>query len=565
MTKLTLLAGLLALFMSGIVSGAPSVIEKYVGVYLRPGPEGSSLVLKFESGVPSAKAVYSKKDNASEIRFKAKSPRQILKRVYYANPDVPYKKVIFWADPSSSQCIVQLWHRKLPTKLPVWAMKNTPAKEMIIPLYEAKVPQRKLAAKTPSVMKNGISLNVKSDPLDKLLRSVAAEANRSMVFGDEVTGSVSVNVQNLKYEDAVDVILKPTKYRADHKGDVTVIRSAKEGLVFRVFQLKYIDVNTVVTKIQEVMKTAQATADSHTNSIFVSDTVEGINQIEQMLAQLDRIPNQVEVEAAIIQLDDSDSRDIGFELAANIATNNVGGSELTNSIQSTRVSPFDPAAAAPRGFFVGLSWKSVTGMLGALAQKTKLTVLARPRVLALNDEQASIIIGSRLGYKTTTVSATGGAVEDVKFLTVGTQLTLKPHVTENKHIIMSIKPEISDGAIDANTLLPTEKTTASETKVIAMNGQTIILGGLLRDRTEVTEKKVPILGDIPLLGFFFKGRTESTTKSEIMILLSPKIVDQTVDVAHQKEGELFLNRIYERRLNSIPAPSREERVKLNDE
>jgi len=163
---------------------------------------------------------------------------------------------------------------------------------------------------------------------------------------------------------------------------------------------------------------------------------------------------------------------------------------------------------APKGIFLNLSWQSVSGVLALLSSNNKLNLLARPRVLSVNDQDASVIIGSRLGYKTVTVTTTG-TIEDVKFLVVGTQLKIRPHITESGDVLMHINPEVSDGSIDPKTGLPSEKTTTSDTKVIAKDGQTIVMGGLLRDRVEKTVDKIPLLGDLPLFGFFFSGTSET--------------------------------------------------------
>ncbi len=425
---------------------------------------------------------------------------------------------------------------------------DPPAPSLAMPVVKPTIPTR-----LPRGQK-GVSLNVKVAPIDKVLRTLAAASNKSLVFGDEITGSLTVNLKDLPYEKAVDTILKPTKYRAEHTEDATIIRSAKEGKSFREFQMQYVDANAVKTNVVDIAKDAQVTVDPFTNSIFVVDTVESLNQIERMLASMDQVPKQVEVEAAVVEISKNRTDQEGFD-ASGLIKSGIK-SDIQDDISTKKISPFDQNSASLKGFFVGLSWNSVRGILGLLQQTSDITLLARPRIVALSDQEAAIVIGSKLGYKVRTHLSTGQTQEEVKFLIVGTQLRIKPHITANGDILMYIRPEISDGEVDPTTQIPSEKTTNSETKIIVKDGQTIIMGGLLRDRTEKTIDKVPILGDIPLLGFFFRGTTERTIKNEIMILLSPTVLDNKVIGGHQIENARMMDRLYKGRIDSIPAPKR---------
>ena len=110
---------------------------------------------------------------------------------------------------------------------------------------------------------------------------------------------MSVTLENLPYEQAVDMILRPTGYRAEHAGDITVIRSAKDDKTFHAFKLKYVDVNQILKTVTDIAsKDAQVSADPNTNSIFVTDRVESLRHLELMLTALDEEPRQVEVDTA---------------------------------------------------------------------------------------------------------------------------------------------------------------------------------------------------------------------------------------------------------------------------
>lgn len=542
------------LILGLVVNYAVANDTQFKGVQILEESDGYKLILKFWPKVPGYSTIYSKKQNGTEIRWNASAEENLYKIYNFKNADVMFTKVAVWVDKKKGKGILQMMHRQSDS----YSLVQRNGNELVLllrPEKERQFASADVPKAQPRPPQKLINLNVKDAPLNKLLRTLAAESQKSVVFGSEVDGSVTVNVKDMTYEQAVDTVLKPTKFRAEHTSNATVVRSAKEGKSFRVFHLSNVDVNPILKQVQDMAKDGTVTADPHTNTLFVTDSVENLVAIERMLATIDVPIKQVEVETAILELEDQTSTDIGFNFDSVIHAGRTATDKIASEISTKRISPFDPGAAAPKGMFVGLTWQSVHGILGLLNQNSKLTVLARPRVVALNDQEANILIGSKIGYKTTTVSTTG-TVEDVKFLTVGTQLRIKPHITSLNDILMQIKPEVSDGSLDPVTRVPSEKTTSSETKVLAKDGQTVVIGGLLRDRTEKVESKVPILGDIPLLGFFFKGTTESVQKNEIVILLSPKLIDQNAIASFERERVEMLQKHHARRINSLPEPQR---------
>ncbi len=524
-----------------------SAAANFVQASLESAKEGKKLVIEFDPEVPAYNTYYLAKQKASLITWHSGAARRFYQKFLFAPGDSPFTRVILQVDPIKGKGMLAIWHRagsgyslaKISTRFLVLGVgMNTNERFLASGLPQTP----RMPARVPAASSHRITLNVKRSPLDKLLRSLASEAQKSLVFGEEVAGTVNVNLKDMEYERAIDTILRPTKYRAEHMGDVTVIRSAKDGKAFRIFSLKNIDVNNILKSVQDIAKSGQVSIDPHTNSLFVSDQVEVLNAVEGMVEALDRSPQQVDVESAIIDIEDTENKTIGVDVSGAIHTN-LGGTQLINSAATAGISTINPTDVPPQGMFVGLSWNSIQAMLALLQTKDKVNVLARPRVVALNDQEASILIGSKLGYKTTTFSATGQAIENIQFLTVGTILKIKPHITAGGDILMQISPEISDGKIDPTTSIPTETTTSSDTKVLAKDGQTIVIGGLLRTRTEKSENKVPFLGDIPIIGALFRASVDSVVKSEIMILLNPKIVTPEVASISQREGAAVIDRI----------------------
>ncbi|MBI4404245.1 MAG: type II secretion system protein GspD [Deltaproteobacteria bacterium] len=523
---------------------------RFVDSFIREDEAGKKLVLQFSPRVPVYAVVRFKTQNVSEVQWKSKAAQSVTKTYFVDGDTDRLVKAVVGVQAAEGKGILQIWHGTSSS----YELGEEKGNELVLRLAGPPALSKvaKVASPVPIPIKQdsrSITLNVKRAPLDKVLRTLASEGQKSLVFGEEVTGFVSVNVRNLNYEDAVDTILRPTKYRAEHTPDATIVRVANDGKSFRVFHIKNVDVNVIKPTITDIAKNGQVTIDPNTNSIFVFDVVDVLSNVERMIATLDQTPQQVEVEAAILDIEDQDSKDIGFDLRGV----DIHNGDVSVDFNSQKVSPLDSATS--KGFYVGLTWKSVRGILGFLATNSKVHTLARPKVVTLSDKEATIIIGSKIGYKTL-LSTNQGTMEQVNFLTVGTQLRITPHITKSGDILMHIKPEISDGQLDAKTNVPVENTTAAENHVLAKDGQTIVIGGLLRQKKEKREDKIPILGDIPLLGLFFKGSTEQTIKSELMILLSPKIVNQQVLNANEAHGSRMLDSINPERVQLKQPPSK---------
>ena len=188
--------------------------------------------------------------------------------------------------------------------------------------------------------------------------------------------------------------------------------------------------------------------------------------------------------------------------------------------------------------------------------ETKL--LSSPRIAAVNNEEASILIGTREAYITDTVTqgqSTTTTAESVTFLDVGVQLNVTPVINEDGFVTMKIRPEVS--AIDrylttyystgtVRSEIPIVSTTTAETTVMVKDGYTIIIGGLIKDETVRTTKKIPILGDIPFLGMAFRQIDEDKEKTEIVVFLTPHIITGDKDMPDWEEKEIRGLRGYEK-------------------
>jgi type IV pilus assembly protein PilQ len=276
---------------------------------------------------------------------------------------------------------------------------------------------------------------------------------------------------------------------------------------------------------------------AHYDTIVVYDYPEKIAMIEDMLKHFDVRPKQVLVEATILSAVLHEDTDLGFDW------NFLSGTAVTGfpaNLTGTDGTPIEihGFASLDDGLRIGISSDTLQGFISALETVTDVTVLANPKILALNKQEGSVLIGKNLGYRSSTTIGQGGVATEgeVKFFETGTQLVFRPYIGNDGYIRMEIFPKDSSAELDADGV-PQETTTQLKTNILVKDGETIVLGGLFRDVTNTTRKQVPILGDLPLIGMAFRSTVDNVEREEVMIMLTPHIIDEPSQIDGQQRAE----------------------------
>lgn len=238
-----------------------------------------------------------------------------------------------------------------------------------------------------------------------------------------------------------------------------------------------------------------------------------LKRIEDCIVQMDQAPRQVMIEAHVLQITLGNDLRHGINYRELFA---IAGSDLEFDIRG-----FADPLASP-AVFARISGRDVTGLLELLKSTTEAKTLASPRVMVVNGQTARIQVGEQLGYKVITITETA-AVEEVKFLDVGVVLEVTPRISRVGRVLMRVKPEVSDGIINPDTLLPEEETSELETDVLLADGQGVVIGGLIQERFNDTVQKVPWLGDLHLIGWMFRRSERIKDRTEVIITLVPRI------------------------------------------
>ena len=426
-----------------------------------------------------------------------------------------------------------------------------------------------------------ISLNVRDADLSSVLKLWAEQRKLNIMAGKDVTGKVTADLYGVTLDEALNAVLDVNGYGYRQEGNFIYIYT-KQQLAemklqeavteMRVYQLNYINVDDARQIIQpalsakaKVATTSRAAEGipsggdtvggdsiSGRDALVITDYVENLDKVQMILKVLDVRPKQVLIEATILEVTLQDDCSLGIDF------NVLAGVDFKDLVPAAGYNVLNPNATATTaglagfrpdipwgrtgttgfatpgtGFNIGVMTNEVSFFVHALETVSDVNVLSNPKVLALNKQRAEVIVGRRLGYRTTTVTQTS-AVETVEFLDTGTQLQFRPFISDDGFIRMEIHPEVSNGSIDGLGL-PSETTTEVTCNVMVRDGHTIVIGGLFDESTQIDKSQVPGLGDIPIIGALFRQDHQSTTRREIIVLLTPRIVDHGLANAEGKE------------------------------
>ncbi len=425
-----------------------------------------------------------------------------------------------------------------------------------------------------------ITLSVRDESVANLLQALAVQHRLSVVAGDQVTGKVSINLFDVPLKDALrqilatqglDFVEQDGFYRVLTIDQRRVLQLENDAIETRVFALNHLTTTEAQKLLQPLLSadgsltateagTAQATQSGsgpaagnggHHQALVVRDHRSVLERLARTITELDRPPAQVLLEATILSIDLGEDNRLGVDLnvlggidfnsagatsdLTGITGYDVSGTQLDNRLTSTQTLGFTGSPPTD-GLAFGFIQNNVAAFVDALERTTNATIVSNPRVIAMNGQQAQIIVGGRLGYSTITQTQTS-SIETVQFLETGTQLTFRPWVGNDGWIRMEVHPQNSSGVIDPVSGIPSESTTEITTKILMRDGQTLVLGGLIGESISTSRDQVPLLGDLPLIGWLFGRTTESVTRRELVILLTPHILDPVEAKAKADEAK----------------------------
>ncbi|MFH1904916.1 MAG: secretin N-terminal domain-containing protein [bacterium] len=437
-----------------------------------------------------------------------------------------------------------------------------------------------------------ISLDFDNTEIRDVLRVLAEQHNLNIIVSDEVKGEVTVHLDQVRLENALRVILGTKDFGYLKRGNIIEVGSLERlkslkaaedeavlGTTTEILHLKYVNAEEIEKTIKKCLSSKGSTTvhystirsgwpvggiggeatmgvvprtgnkkEEFSRVLIVRDFPEYLTKIRQLVEELDKPPKQVLIQTLIVEVNHDLTRDIGIDWKTlNLLGTAIGDIRYGDFGETLRGVVEGGTVTVPSTGFTGLTatYKRLEpprfeAVINALEEKGKANVLSNPKILVLNGHEATILVGEKYPILTTDVSPETGAVTSESldhYEPVGVTLKVVPIIWEDGRVNMSIHPAVTELGDDVtgSTGLTIKRITTREldTNITINSGETIVIGGLIKNKETVTHYKVPLIGDIPILGWLFKRERKVTEKMELLIFITPTIMD----TAQLTEGE----------------------------
>jgi len=386
------------------------------------------------------------------------------------------------------------------------------------------------AAAAPAVM----SYTFRDTPISELFNMISQTAHVNIVLARGVGGNVSISLYDLTVRQAIEAIAEAGGYSVTERHGGFLISDAKvaqkelaASLQVRALKVHYTDIKKAADILmRQVGVNGTVTVLEPTRTLVVEATEAGLARAARVLREIDTPPRQILIEAKILEitLDRSDAFGVDWTRIFNEAGPNTAGSTGLST------------AVGPR-FFLNVVNNNIEAHLTALTNKGRVHALATPRLLALEDQEASTNVGDQLGYRLTT-TINNVTTESIQFLDTGVILRVTPSIDADGRIMMKVRPEVSSGSVSGG--IPSKKTTEVNTQLIARDGQPVLIGGLIKSSSNYRRQGIPLLSDVPFLGRAFSSTDDGGSTTETIVLITPRIVaadGPAVDAVSAKKVE----------------------------
>lgn len=442
-------------------------------------------------------------------------------------------------------------------------------RDFIVNMNKAK----RIATKSPLKKKikkytgKTLSLNFQDIEVRSVLQLLADFTDKNIVVSDTVKGNITLRLKNVPWDQALDIVLESKGLAMRSNGNVIWVAPATEleakeqrelqamkrkqslePLVTEYIAVNYAKAEDMISLVQSaggsgegslLSKRGSVSVDKRTNTLLVQDTVSRVNQIRAMIKNLDVAVRQVSVESRIVIANDNFGKNLGARfgvsnfskhtaLSGGASANNSMVNDLTGGTGNVKIPSLNDrlnvnlpiaGAAGTFGFAVLAKDFLLDLELSALQAESKGEIISTPRVVTSDKKKALIEQGVEIPYLT---AASSGATT-VSFKKAVLSLEVTPQITPDEHVIMDLKVN-SDSVGQVFAGVPSINTREVNTQVLVENGQTVVLGGVHEVVKGNDVEKVPVLGDIPMLGRLFQRKQTSDDKRELLIFVTPKIL-----------------------------------------
>lgn len=420
-----------------------------------------------------------------------------------------------------------------------------------------------------------LSLNFQNIEVRAVLQLIADFTGLNIVASDAVNGNITLRLKNVPWDQALDIILKTQGLGMRKSGNVVLVapnselasrekeelEAQKQKVDLSPLHTEFYTVSfakasdiAVILKAKEnsiLSSRGNVTVDTRTNTLMVLESGEKQEEVAKLIKKLDVPVKQVMIESRIVIANDDFSRDLGVRTG--VSAYNVDGSDVS-TVTGTATGANDTLASIvnvlngnatewsyanqsdrynfnlPAGGSAGTIGLAILGSdflvdleLSALQTEGRGEVVSNPRVVTSNQKEAKIEQGVDIPYQ----EASSSGATSVSFKKAVLSLAVTPQITPDDRVVMDLKVN-KDSVGGIYSGVPSINTRSVQTQVLVNNGDTVVLGGIYETSSAEGETKVPLLGDIPILGYLFRSTSKSDTKSELLIFVTPKILSESL-------------------------------------
>ena len=391
-----------------------------------------------------------------------------------------------------------------------------------------------------------IKANFNNLTLENIIKITSKIIGKNILISTKLAGKVNFIYNKPIYKDEVlsilEIILESKGYKiVENNNILNIVKSNNEDTI-EVIYLKHTKANSIYAVIKELQtKNKKSNIDNLTislfediNAIVLKGSSNNIKTFSKLITHLDIAKQQVYVQAKIIEVSERKTKNIGIEYGLNgFTTSGTGIISFASSLNNTgatntlSLDQLSGYGYSPNNIKNGLS---LGATINLLKQNNALNVVSEPSILCLNNKESSIYVGETRSIPTgTTVGTT--TTTNFKREDIGLKLIVKPRVSENNKVTLELKTILEDiKETDARTGNPNTNKKEVRTTVMVSNGESIILGGLIKNKLEKIESKVPLLGDIPYFGALFRNNYNIDDKINLVIIVTPYIIPKSKDL-----------------------------------
>jgi len=421
-----------------------------------------------------------------------------------------------------------------------------------------------------------VTLIFKDADIGTVLHTLSYKSGVNIVAASEVEGKVSIRLVDVPWETALEVILKNHGLASERVGNIirviTLESVSEEELQNKVFVLNYAKAKDVAEAIEDtVTERGKVKYDERTNTVIVTDIPTNLDKVQSVIERLDRRTPQIVIKANLIETTLDRDENLGIDWT--IRANATGSARPTTLPFERNLSPFSrsrgdgtvkerfgdylpvgspdsdppfprtdlpafPTVNATSFTFGTLNFSQFNVALEILQSRTDTKIISQPSITTLNNQEARVTVSTVFNVPTYERNDTTGRMEVTGYdeTDIGVILTVVPHVNDAGDIVVDLKPEVSNflqwdvfGEGDNAIQAPRFSTRSAQTQVMVKDGQTIAIGGLMKETASKYKKKVPILGDIPLLGELFTKTEDGVDTVDLLIFVTVHLLDEGQD------------------------------------